>query len=128
MNQEIKKEWVTALRSGKYTQGTGFLRVGHSELGLKHCCLGVLCELYAEKNGVAWDESEHGAPGVATCHSSSMFLPRQVQEWAGLEHKGSSIQIVFDEAVTTLSTLNDGGGTRPGLSFCKIAGIIEAQL
>jgi len=35
-----KEEWVAALRSGKYTQGKGYL----NNQGL-FCCLGVLCEI-----------------------------------------------------------------------------------
>jgi hypothetical protein len=40
MDQQIKKQWVEALRSGKYKQGTGHLRTGDN-----YCCLGVLCDL-----------------------------------------------------------------------------------
>lgn len=37
MDSKIKEQWVAALRSGKYKQGTGYLnRDG------KFCCLGVL--------------------------------------------------------------------------------------
>lgn len=34
------RKWVKALRSGKYIQGTGRLRVGDS-----YCCLGVACDI-----------------------------------------------------------------------------------
>ena len=40
MNQEIKKQWITALRSGKFEQGRGHL---HSNG--KYCCLGVLSKI-----------------------------------------------------------------------------------
>lgn len=36
----IKEDWIKALRSGKYKQGTGCLRKGN-----EYCCLGVLCEV-----------------------------------------------------------------------------------
>lgn len=40
MKADIKKQWIEALRSGKYTQGQEYLfRDG------KHCCLGVLGEV-----------------------------------------------------------------------------------
>ena len=40
MDKELKAKWVTALRSGKYSQGKGaLLRDG------LYCCLGVLCEV-----------------------------------------------------------------------------------
>lgn len=37
---EIKKQWVEALRSGKYSQTSGRLRRQDG-----FCCLGVLCDL-----------------------------------------------------------------------------------
>jgi hypothetical protein len=40
MDAELKRKWVEALRSGKYEQASGKLRVGN-----KFCCLGVLCDL-----------------------------------------------------------------------------------
>lgn len=43
MNKAIKKKWLKALRSGKYTQGFNQLRVG----GDQYCCLGVLEEIEA---------------------------------------------------------------------------------
>lgn len=36
----MKDKWVAALRSGKYTQGRGYLNSNGSL-----CCLGVLCEI-----------------------------------------------------------------------------------
>lgn len=39
MKDDIKQEWLNALRSGKYKQGYDVL-VGPTQ----HCCLGVLCE------------------------------------------------------------------------------------
>ena len=48
MKPEIQAEWVAALRSGEYKQGTGVLRSEANEF----CCLGVLCDL-AVKAGVA---------------------------------------------------------------------------
>ena len=40
LTKQQKKEWLDALKSGKYIRGTGqLLRNG------KHCCLGVLAEI-----------------------------------------------------------------------------------
>lgn len=41
MNPTMKQQWITALRSGEYEQGTGFLRT----INNKYCCLGVLCDV-----------------------------------------------------------------------------------
>lgn len=45
MKAEKKREWVSALRSGDYQQGTGCLRGADG----RYCCLGVLCHL--QKDG-----------------------------------------------------------------------------
>ena len=41
MNKTVKKQWVKALRSGKYDQAQEVLRTEDN----KFCCLGVLCDL-----------------------------------------------------------------------------------
>jgi len=42
MKQELKQKWVAALRSGKYRQGRGHLRVVNLDGSITFCCLGVL--------------------------------------------------------------------------------------
>lgn len=42
--QEIKDQWLTALKSGKYVQGTGMLIDYDGDKPL-HCCIGVLGEV-----------------------------------------------------------------------------------
>lgn len=41
MEQEIKENWIAALRNGKYQQGQGVLRSSANTF----CCLGVLCDI-----------------------------------------------------------------------------------
>ena len=43
MDPALKAQWVAALRSGQYTQGTGFLK--RTAGSTTYCCLGVLCEI-----------------------------------------------------------------------------------
>ena len=50
MNPEVKQKWIDALRSGKYEQGSEKLR---SVSG--YCCLGVLCDLYAQEHDTQWE-------------------------------------------------------------------------
>lgn len=45
MDKECKKLWIMALRSGKYQQGTRFLRNGD-----KFCALGVLMDILSTKS------------------------------------------------------------------------------
>lgn len=58
LKPEIKAEWVTRLRSGRYTQGSGRLktvtRVDGKEVTATYCCLGVLCEIAAEQGVGRW--------------------------------------------------------------------------
>lgn len=42
MDAALKAKWVEALRSGKYAQGSGVLKISTS-----FCCLGVLCDIQA---------------------------------------------------------------------------------
>ncbi len=45
VKKQLRDKWVKALRSGKYKQGTAWLRK-HEQ----HCCLGVLCEVAGYTN------------------------------------------------------------------------------
>lgn len=42
--QEIKDKWLEALKSGKYTQTYGSLRIDRGT-HIEHCCIGVLGEI-----------------------------------------------------------------------------------
>lgn len=72
MNPEVKERWLSALRSGDYSQARGQLK---NQLG--YCCLGVLCDLHAVATGGAWN-------GVNYLHHGCS-LPVAVQDWAGLD-------------------------------------------
>ncbi len=45
MDEQIKKQWVEALRSGRYKQGREYLRTELSDGSYSYCCLGVLCDI-----------------------------------------------------------------------------------
>ena len=132
MNQEIKQEWIAALRSGEYKQATGLL---NNCEGM--CCLGVLCDLYAKKHSeVEWvfkqpEEYTGKLNGdLGTLFNEELSLPKEVMEWAGLSERNPSTPIsqdaeeAFPEAehvwAHTLAELNDGG-----LTFPQMADVIE---
>lgn len=50
----VYRRWVEALRSGKYVQGTGYLRRGSC-----FCAYGVLCDLAAKDGGAEWGNMRH---------------------------------------------------------------------
>lgn len=62
MNPEMKKRWLDALRSGKYTKGKGALRQ-RVEGSSSFCCLGVAVDIFLP--GVRWVYA--GSSGYAYC-------------------------------------------------------------
>ena len=116
MNPKVKAKWLEALRSGYYEQGKGRLR---TETGF--CCLGVLCDLYAEEHkDVHWNASY--VEGDYTFLGREGTLPQKVADWAGL--KGPIPIVSCDNEPSELAELNDS----LELSFDEIADVIEEQL
>lgn len=129
MKKDIKDRWVTALRSGDYPQGTGYLQTIDKH-GSRFCCLGVLCDL-AEQDGVVKQaepianvdgEEAHVVypdPSPTAINKKAAFaLPRVVKEWSGLDstHPLLSGRGGFYDLID----LND-----EGTPFEEIADIIE---
>lgn len=102
MKPEVKKKWVEALRSGKYQQGGGALRLGD-----RYCCLGVL----AEELGILepWDLED----GSYACEGDRMGVPDTVLD--------STTQ-------STLMHMNDGDDIDAPLDFKEIADWIEENI
>lgn len=108
MNQEIKAQWVAALRSGEYKQGTGVLQCDD-----EYCCLGILCVL-ARKAGVQVRLDSNQIVGVL------LRAQPAVLAWSGIEDDNS-----LCVKGIRLTTLNDGRGCFPPHSFIEIADLIE---
>ena len=127
MNPEIKREWVAALRSGKYEQGDGELR-DPFKVTEKFCCLGVLCDILKDRVGGHWDAGTFCVGDERDC----MTLPEAVKNVAGLD----SVDPVICDA--SLSAHNDGGPINgesgphaehvTQKSFPEIANLIERYL
>lgn len=122
MNKEVKETWVTALRSGEFTQGKDRLRT----LDDSYCCLGVLCELHRRETGVGSWEVRADSP-IFRDESHHYFymgedfgLPQKVADWAGLE-LGPGLRV--NDTWSYLSDLND-----EGVPFNVLAELIEEQL
>lgn len=115
MKPEIKQKWVQALRSGKYVKGIERLKKVNGQT--QHCCLGVLCELYAqENNNTPWIKEDSKQIFLG----KSDWLPAPVQEWAGLYTEDPKTL----SAPHGISVINDKKET----TFEEIAKIIEAEL
>jgi hypothetical protein len=129
MNQEYKTEWLAALRSGEYDQG---------KFKLKHkdntfCCLGVLCDLYLNKNNLTWEDF----PKNVTGENSEIFfkrfnefdyLPLSLEKELGINKQG---KFPFGKPMSTpdgqlfdnLADLNDS----QIFNFSEFADIIEKR-
>ncbi len=126
MNQEVKRLWLEALRSGVFPQGTGALQNSG-----QFCCLGVLCEL-AVKNRII------PPPNVEGYYDGELtYLPTSVKNWAGLSTDNPSVYVakelwermnfdaakVCSETNLSLAEIND-----LDVPFTEIAQLIEDQL
>lgn len=118
VNQELLKEWVAALRSGEYAQGKKRLNQGG-----KFCCLGVLCELTAERLQLQREVSD----GDTGYNENFTVLPEPVAELIGFLTGGGGVW--YNPLVelapeflteTSLAELNDSG-----FSFNQIADVME---
>lgn len=126
MDAVLKAQWVAALRSGKYTQGFGSLRMVLENPRPDvpcHCCLGVLCDLV---NPYGWDRyGRHN--GI---HSNKDYrydfrvacLPESIVEFTGLHTMFAAIDLPGVKKIT-LADLNDARFT-----FEQIADVIEWAL
>lgn len=130
MNSKIKEAWVDALRSGKYEQGSERLR---SVSG--YCCLGVLCDIYAQEHNTEWEFRGNEETNLQPMdywyyEGESEFLPESVMDWAELKTNNPQLRVDVEEDGEDnwnykegVSNLNDSGYT-----FTTIANLIEAQL
>lgn len=115
LKPNIKARWLKALRSGKYQQGKGELRSRDN----KFCCLGVLCDLYAEDHGIEWDTLPGG---FFTFMDHTGLLPREVKNWAGFKFPDGG-GLVIGTIRNTIVEHNDAG-----VPFSELADLIEEQL
>lgn len=129
MNPEVKQKWIDALRSGNYEQGSEKLR---SVSG--YCCLGVLCDLYAQEHDTQWEfrgneETNLQPQDYWYFDEQSEFLPYSVMDWAGLKTNNPNVRVYCsngeDEDFYTdeIANVNDTGYT-----FMDLSKIIEQQL
>ena len=124
MNEGIKADWLTALRSGEYKQGRDFLKYQDGE-STSYCCLGVLCELAAKAGIVEKSEMDEDAR-VHTFDGQSSYLPPKVAVWADIQYQGKIYReatgFVDQRVSVDLADLNDYK-----LDFAGIADVIERE-
>lgn len=145
MNPEIKAQWVAALRSGEYKQGTGVLRETDESGETTYCCLGVLCELAVK----AWvipkptplageyvrRAYDYGIPhtrediGEIT---SYVLPPNSVVQWADLgtpnPYVSSQSPLQVSDRTLPRKSLGLTDANDSGFSFQDIADLIERYM
>lgn len=104
MDRELVKEWVAALRSGKYAQGKHALRTQTNA----YCCLGVAYDIATEGKGWVNESGWVTSDGFSTDLSYDLNL---------------RLGLSFSD-VRRLMRMNDKLGT----SFSGIADWIEANI
>jgi hypothetical protein len=109
---EDKTLWLEALRSGKYSQAFGFLKVNRQ--GKYHyCCIGVLLDLVADKYHIAETEKVTD-PSVKQFDGDNAALTENLKKTVGLKA----------DIVPVLYSMNDFDK----LTFSQIADWIEAHV
>lgn len=126
MNPEVKAEWVAALRSGDYEQGKSWLRKAGVDSVQRYCCLGVLCDLSANKGEGEWIAGNRFLfAGDEEISSSSTHLPKNLAGALGLSNNTPYIGLSLWE-IYSLTELNDDDDD--ALTFDQIADMIECFL
>lgn len=118
---EAAKEWVAALRSGKYIQGRGRLACVDNGV-VKHCCLGVGCEVLGyERKGEYFNVYFEPTYYLTEEGFDSDILD------TGLDEHTLSLLGIGSKLMNDLIDYNDGGyqDDPKRLSFSEIADKIE---
>ena len=135
LNIPAIREWVTGLRSDDYRQGTGRL-VSEVHGELRHCCLGVACDLFAERVGIELKRVDlHRDDDVVaftyvwpnpkipnSMVSEGDVLPESVRAYLGVNQFDPHVDMDETDYETSLTHLNDARGW----TFRQIADAIEA--
>jgi len=114
MKREIATQWVKALRSGDYKQGTGVLRSSDN----RFCCLGVLCEVLREELNLEVTKIPSDYNHAYEYEGSQIALPRKVRDYVRMRSSDGD----YDDR-NSLAKLND-----KGMSFSDLADVIEANM
>lgn len=121
MNPKVKKQWIDALLSGEYKKGTLLHVIRNDEHSFD--VLGVLCDLYAKRNGKEWEiySFDHSNnTGYFKICEEIIRLPEEVMKWAEIPRERCPYIILSDK-----KTLSQYGDAK---TFEAVAEIIEREL
>lgn len=114
--QELVSNWIDALRSGDYAQGTGVLRSAFKD-NVSYCCLGVLCEIAPDAE---WDGTLYQYHGYDGYVSNAFPVDDWFTERTGLVTEIKNI--ISRGFMSELADAND----EQNKDFNEIADMIEA--
>lgn len=117
--KEVRNEWSSRLRSGKWKQTRHML----NRYNEGYCCLGVLCE-FALEEGIITKPDQKGTyiPYRDDIRSWDVSLPPAVQKWAGLCGNNGEFLDINTKKPNSLALMNDDWAP-----FSKIADIIDSE-
>ena len=103
MDEQIKKQWVEALRSGRYKQGREYLRTELSDGSYNYCCLGVLCDIKEVRiwNSLYPGYHDNGLPNFTILDKVKLDF-YTAQKLAGMNDSGASFEEIADWIETNL--------------------------
>lgn len=119
LSPTTKRNWLKALRSGKFKQGRHALF--DPDTG-GYCCLGVLCSIEGASN-----RKLEGGDLPAEISMFKEVVPTHAELPPSLrsyEPEDAAFSVLYNGRLTPLSQLND----IERLSFAKIANIIEKRV
>lgn len=118
MDQQVKEQWLKALRSGEYQQTSCVLNNGKGGF----CCLGVLSDLYAKENGIEWAPPSNSYKTGLIMLGADAYPAYEILDWSRFPVNSNIPDIKDrDDKPLFLTDLNDSGQ----LNFNQIADIIE---
>lgn len=87
-NKDNLRLWVAGLRSDRFPQGRRALTIRMPDGTLRHCCLGVACEVAMENGLEMWVSNTvtfSSGTLVRAYNKEYMVLPDAVVAWLGLQ-------------------------------------------
>jgi hypothetical protein len=131
LNKEAIAEWVDALRSRRFDQATETLVSRTDDGRMSYCCLGVACEVFADRVGLWLGADGNGDPtyrhendGVVVGgfggYKGPTALPEPLRKFLGFENSDPILRPENDIFLTCIH-MND----EKMASFDEIADAIE---
>lgn len=122
LSPAVKRKWLSALRSGKYKQGTTYL---YNACNDTYCVLGVLGEIEGATKKEMNRQMLLSDIGMfmKLIPEYSKLTRAQKKKAKDYDKEFFTFSVMYNGAMTSLAEINDNG-----IPFSKIADIIEKQV